>query len=39
MEKIFEKYLETINRQIKDIEKLVNEFSNLPECQDRFQEN
>ena len=23
----FEKYLETINRQIKDIEKLVNEFS------------
>ncbi len=25
----FEKYLETINRQIKDIEKLVNEFSNF----------
>ena len=29
MEKNFEKYLETINRQIKDIEKLVNEFSNF----------
>ena len=28
-EKNFEKYLETINRQIKDIEKLVNEFSNF----------
>jgi len=28
-EKDFEKYLETINRQIKDIEKLVNEFSNF----------
>ena len=28
-EKQFEKYLETINRQIKDIEKLVNEFSNF----------
>ena len=27
--KEFEKYLETINRQIKDIEKLVNEFSNF----------
>jgi len=27
--KDFEKYLETINRQIKDIEKLVNEFSNF----------
>ncbi len=27
--KQFEKYLETINRQIKDIEKLVNEFSNF----------
>ena len=27
--KVFEKYLETINRQIKDIEKLVNEFSNF----------
>ena len=27
--KNFEKYLETINRQIKDIEKLVNEFSNF----------
>ena len=25
----FEKYLQTINRQIKDIEKLVNEFSNF----------
>ena len=25
----YEKYLETINRQIKDIEKLVNEFSNF----------
>ena len=25
----FEKYLDTINRQIKDIEKLVNEFSNF----------
>ena len=25
----FEKYLETINRQIKEIEKLVNEFSNF----------
>ena len=25
----FEKYLETINRQIKDIEKLVNDFSNF----------
>ena len=25
----FEKYLETINRQIKDIENLVNEFSNF----------
>ena len=25
----FEKYLETINRQIKDIESLVNEFSNF----------
>ena len=25
----FEKYLETINRQIRDIEKLVNEFSNF----------
>ena len=25
----FERYLETINRQIKDIEKLVNEFSNF----------
>ena len=25
----FEKYLETINRQIKDIEKIVNEFSNF----------
>ena len=28
-EKNFEKYLETINRQIRDIEKLVNEFSNF----------
>ena len=28
-EKDFEKYLETINRQIKDIENLVNEFSNF----------
>ena len=28
-DKNFEKYLETINRQIKDIEKLVNEFSNF----------
>ena len=28
-EQEFEKYLETINRQIKDIEKLVNEFSNF----------
>ena len=28
-QKDFEKYLETINRQIKDIEKLVNEFSNF----------
>jgi two-component system nitrogen regulation sensor histidine kinase NtrY len=28
-DKGFEKYLETINRQIKDIEKLVNEFSNF----------
>ena len=27
--KIFDKYLETINRQIKDIEKLVNEFSSF----------
>ena len=27
--KNFEKYLETINRQIKDIEKLANEFSNF----------
>ncbi len=27
--KDFDKYLETINRQIKDIEKLVNEFSNF----------
>ena len=27
--KNFEKYLETINRQIQDIEKLVNEFSNF----------
>ena len=27
--KNFEKYLQTINRQIKDIEKLVNEFSNF----------
>ena len=27
--KNFEKYLETINRQINDIEKLVNEFSNF----------
>ena len=27
--KEFEKYLETINRQIKDIEKLANEFSNF----------
>ena len=27
--KNFEKYLETFNRQIKDIEKLVNEFSNF----------
>jgi len=27
--KDFERYLETINRQIKDIEKLVNEFSNF----------
>ena len=27
--KDFEKYLETINRQIKDIEKLANEFSNF----------
>ncbi len=27
--KDYEKYLETINRQIKDIEKLVNEFSNF----------
>ena len=27
--KDFEKYLETINRQIRDIEKLVNEFSNF----------
>ena len=27
--KDFEKYLQTINRQIKDIEKLVNEFSNF----------
>tara|TARA_Y100000591_G_scaffold271733_1_gene246992 strand:- start:6709 stop:8436 length:1728 start_codon:yes stop_codon:yes gene_type:complete len=27
--KSFEKYLETINRQIKDIENLVNEFSNF----------
>ena len=27
--KEFEKYLETINRQIRDIEKLVNEFSNF----------
>ena len=27
--KPFEKYLETINRQIRDIEKLVNEFSNF----------
>jgi two-component system nitrogen regulation sensor histidine kinase NtrY len=27
--KEFEKYLETINRQVKDIEKLVNEFSNF----------
>ncbi|GIR00944.1 MAG: hypothetical protein CM15mP10_0070 [Actinomycetota bacterium] len=25
----FEKYLETINRQIRDIEKLVNEFSSF----------
>ena len=32
----FEKYLETINRQIKEIEKLVNEFSNFAECQDQF---
>ena len=30
--KDFEKYLQTINRQIKDIEKLVNEFSNFAEC-------
>ena len=29
MGKILKKYLETINRQIKDIEKLVNEFSNF----------
>jgi two-component system, NtrC family, nitrogen regulation sensor histidine kinase NtrY len=28
-DKNFERYLETINRQIKDIEKLVNEFSNF----------
>ena len=27
--KDFENYLQTINRQIKDIEKLVNEFSNF----------
>ena len=31
----FEKYLETINRQIKDIEKLVNEFSNFARMQDQ----
>ena len=34
--KDFSNYLETINRQIKDIENLVNEFSILPECQDQF---
>ena len=34
--KNFEKYLETINRQIKDIEKLVNEFSNFQECLDQY---
>ena len=32
----FEKYLETINRQIKDIEKLVMNFQILQECLDRF---
>ena len=32
----FEKYLETINRQIKEIENLVNEFSNFARCQDQF---
>ena len=30
----FNEYLQTINRQIKDIEKLVNEFSNFAKCQD-----
>ena len=34
--KNFEKYLETINRQIKDIEKLVNEFLILQECLDQY---
>ena len=34
--KDFEKYLWTINRQIKDIEKLVNEFSNFTECHDQY---
>ena len=33
--KEFEKYLETINRQIKDIEKLVNEFSNFAKCRNQ----
>ena len=33
--KNFEKYLETINRQIKDIEKLVNEFSNFARMPDQ----
>ena len=32
----FEKYLSTINRQIKDIENLVNEFLILLECLDQF---
>ena len=34
--KDFEKYLETINRQIKDIEKLLMNFQILQECQDQY---
>ena len=32
----FNEYLQTINRQIKDIEKLVNEFSNFAKCQAQY---
>ena len=34
--KDFENYLETINRQIKDIENLVNEFSNFARIPGQF---